>query len=208
MKLYLSSFRISSKPDKLINLLSKGNRTAVIANAKDNLDDLERKKRVQREIEDLSKLGLDGEELDLRNYFDNPDGLKVKFAKYNLVWVRGGNAFILRRAMHRSSFDELIKKRVREDSDFVYAGYSAGVCVITPTLRGIDLVDDPNLVPEGYKPDIIWDGIGFIDYSVAPHYRSNHPESPSIEKVVNYFIEHKMPFKTLHDGEAIVINRF
>lgn len=34
----------------------------------------------------------------------------------------------------------------------------------------------------------------------------NHPESEAIESTVEYFKEHNMAYKTLHDGQAIVIN--
>lgn len=53
---------------------------------------------------------------------------------------------------------------------------------------------------------MIWGGLGVLDYAVAPHYRSNHPESEDIEKCVEYFKANNIPYKTLHDGEAIVIN--
>jgi dipeptidase E len=47
--------------------------------------------------------------------------------------------------------------------------------------------------------------LGFVDYSIAPHYRSNHPESAMVEEEVKYLIENKMPYKTLRDGEVIII---
>ena len=88
----------------------------------------------------------------------------------------------------------------------VYGGYSAGICILTPTLRGLELVDDADFVPDGYDSEIIWDGLGIVPYSIAPHYKSDHPESPAIDNTVEYFKEKNMPFKTLRDGEAIVID--
>lgn len=49
--------------------------------------------------------------------------------------------------------------------------------MLAHTLRGIELVDDPSKVYEVYGTSITWEGLGLIDYSIAPHYRSNHPES-------------------------------
>jgi dipeptidase E len=54
--------------------------------------------------------------------------------------------------------------------------------------------------------EIIWGGLGFVEFSIAPHYRSAHPESEEIEKVVKYFEENNMPYRALHDGEVLVIN--
>lgn len=95
--------------------------------------------------------------------------------------------------------------RLHED-DFVYSGYSAGVCVLAPTLKGLHIADDPQAMPKGYVPQIIWTGLGFIPYCVAPHYRSNHSESPLIEKEIEYFIEQKIPFVALRDGEALILD--
>lgn len=201
MKLYLSSYHLGNHPEKLVDLIADNKKVAIIANSKDYYDD--REEKVQQEFEELSKLGLLPEELDLREYFGKQEKLREKINNYGAVWVLGGNTFILRRAMAQSGFDEILKEK-RNDHSFVYAGYSAGVCVITPTLHGLEIVDDPNIVSEGYNPEIIWEGLGFVDYSIAPHYKSDHPESAGVDKTVEYFIKQKMPFKTLRDGEVII----
>jgi dipeptidase E len=89
-----------------------------------------------------------------------------------------------------------------QDAQFVYAGYSAGACVMAPTLRGIHLLDDPYFVPEGYSVEPLWDGLAVIPFCIAPHYRSHHPESGMMEEAIAYFIEHKIPFIALRDGEV------
>ena len=122
-----------------------------------------------------------------------------------MVWVCGGNSFILRRAMAQSGFDEVITDLLASDK-VVYGGYSAGACVMAPTLLGIDLCDDPEVVPQSYHTEIIWDGLGLVDYSIVPHYKSNHPESPLLDETVTFLEDRGMPFKTLRDGEAIIIN--
>jgi dipeptidase E len=152
---------------------------------------------------ELKKLGLFPEEIDLRAYFGKQKELSGKLNNFGAVYVRGGNAFILRKAMLQSGLDNLIKKK-NKDPDFVYAGYSAGICVLSPTLHGLELVDDLSLVPQKYDQEIIWSGLGIVDFSIVPHYKSNHPESGMVDRVVEYFIERKMPFKTLRDGEVIV----
>lgn len=206
MKLYLSSYRIGSDPTKLTELFSANKKAAVIANAMDFLEKSERDKSVQQEIDDLTNLGLTAEELDLRDYFDKSKNLNKKLNAYGLVWVRGGNAFILRRAMAQSGFDKLLKKK-NKDPDFVYAGYSAGACVMSSTLHGLELVDNPHRTPDKYKAKVIWNGISIIDFLIAPHYKSDHPESALVQKIVDYYIQKKIPFKTLSDGEVIVVTK-
>lgn len=204
MKLFLSSYRMGNDPEKLAELVSGSRVALVIPNALDIAQDLEHKKgAVLREVNDLNSLGLDAEVLDLRDYFANSSGLKEKLQDSGMVWVIGGNTFVLRRAMRQSGLDHILLEK-KNQASFVYAGYSAGACAATPTLRGLDLVDDPNDVPDGYNRAVVWDGLGLVHYCIAPHYHSDHPESERMNQAVEYFIENKVLFRALHDGEVII----
>ncbi len=203
MRLYLSSFRLGRQPAALLELLAGGRSTAVIANATDYKSDADRIQSVAQELSDLAALGLEPSELDLRDFFGREAELRARLAQYDLVWVRGGNSFILRRALRASGADELITELLATDS-IVYGGYSAGPCMLTPTLRGTELVDEPLNVPAGYAPDIIWDCLGILPYCLLPHYKSDHPESALVGECVDYMIDQHMPFIALRDGEAIV----
>ncbi len=174
-------------------------------NAGDIYGDEKRPMYLTNEVEKMKAIGLTAEELDLRDYFNDNEALKAKLESYGLVWVMGGNSFALRQAMKMSGFDRFIKDLVANET-LVYGGFSAGSCVATQTLKGIELVDNPKQMPEGYDKEIIWDGLGFVEFSIAPHYRSEHPESEEMEKVVQYFEKNKMPYKALHDGEVLVIH--
>lgn len=205
MRLYLSSFGLGNRPEELQALLRGGTRAAVVLNAKDASSQEGRQASLEREIEALARLGLQPEELDLRNYFGRADELRALLQGFDLVWVRGGNTFVLRRALRQSGADEVLPELLRED-EIVYGGFSAAVAVLTPSLEGIELVDDPSAVPEGYEPAVVWEGLGVLPYAVAPHYRSDHPESESVERLVQYFIDHHILFRALRDGEAIVLD--
>ena len=206
MKLYLSSNGLGDEVEKLVSMLPDNRRAGVIFNALDFSNEPVRKQAaIDREIATLAQLGLEAEALDLRCYFGQPESLANHMDRFGMVWVIGGNTFVLRRAMAQSGLDSFLIEN-RDSAGLVYAGYSAGVCVLAPTLRGIDLVDDPFEVPDGYQEEVIWDGLSLIDYCIAPHYRSNHEESEKIGKAVDYFIDKKMLFKALRDGEVIVVN--
>ncbi|MDZ4227782.1 MAG: Type 1 glutamine amidotransferase-like domain-containing protein [Candidatus Levybacteria bacterium] len=204
MKLYLSSYRLGNNPEKLMELFSDNKNVAVIANAMDFVGNSEREESVRNSMVELENLRLLPEEVDLRNYFNNQKGLIKKLNNYGAVYVRGGNTFVLKRAMAQSSFDKWIKNKTK-DPNFVYAGYSAGICILSPTLHGLELVDDPSIIPEGYNSEIDWNGLNLVNFSFAPHYKSDHPESGMVDREVEYFIKHKMPFKTLRDGEVLIM---
>lgn len=203
--MYLSSYRLGDDPQQLVNLVGSNKKVAVIPNALDFSTDIERRNAgIQQEIDGLKQLGLEPKEVDLKNYFGKPDELAKELSGYGVIWVRGGNTFILRRAFKESGMDEWLTSH-KNDKELVYAGYSAGVCVLSPSLKGLETVDDPNIIQEGYNKDIIWDGLGLINFAFAPHYKSSHPETKMVDKEVEYYIKNGIEYKTLHDGEVIIL---
>lgn len=204
MRLYLSSYKLGNKPDELLGLLNGRRRTAIIENAKDFQTDDERAVSLAEQVQLLETLGLEPSAVDLRDYFGRAEALKEELSKYDLLWVRGGNCFVLRRAFKQSGADKIIKELLESDS-IVYAGYSAGIDMLVPSLHGAELVDDPHQVPDNYNPEVVWDSLGLLPYSVAPHYKSDHPESADIDKSIEYMVDNHIPFIALRDGEAIVV---
>lgn len=206
MRLYLSSFRLGTNPTALLDLLQGETRAALIANADDDKEPVDRASSLKRELDDLLSLGLDPFELDLRDYFDRPvTDLAGRMSEAALIWIRGGNTFVLRRALRQSGAEILIRELLRDDA-VVYGGYSAGGVVLTPSLRGCELVDDPLAVPERYSVDVIWEGLGILDVAFVPHYRSDHPESQATDRVIEFLVRDHRPFIALRDGEALVVD--
>jgi len=183
MRLYLSSYRLGDHAEKLKELVGKTSaRVAVSVNACDNLPALARKILLRRELKDMRNLGFVAEELDLRIYF-NKKGLLKKMKTYDLVWFSGGNTFLLVKAFKQSGFDEVIEQLIRPGS-LVYAGYSAAFSALSPSLHGVELVDNPNVKATGYDKGIIWESYGLIDFYPIVHFRSNHHESALVEKKI------------------------
>lgn len=208
MRLYLSSFLLGNRPEKLAELAGAKRKALVIANACDGFDPAKRGLRVERELEALGALGFWAEELDLRKHFrqgGDRDGLHAQLYGAGLIWARGGNSFVLRRAMAQSGFDEILVEALRND-DLVFGGYSGGIAVLAPSLHGIEFVNDIASIPEGYDPAVIWEGLGILPWSIVPHYKSPHWSSPGIDTVVAHLREHKLPYRTLTDGEALIIS--
>jgi dipeptidase E len=201
MRLFLSSSGLSAAPDELSGLVRPHGRVAVSLNARDNLPgcDALRPVWLDEQAAALAALGFAVHELDFRDHDGEPAALLEALSGVDLVWVAGGNAFVLREAMRRSGFDDALADLLAQDS-IAYSGYSAGACVAGPTLRGIDLVDDVDAVSVP-----VWAGLELVDFSVAPHYRSEHPESAAIDRVVAYLEASKLPYRTLRDGQALVV---
>jgi dipeptidase E len=231
MRLYLSSYRIGDRAGSLLALLSggqeklqtfpprtgsgdrprdhsdrDGRRAAIIENALDGISPAARelyRTEVYDPVMELASLGIAGTPLDLRDYFGRPEALAQALAAYDLVWVTGGNAFILRRAMKQSGFDDVIIDMLERDA-IVYGGFSAGAVVAGPCLEGIHLMDDPDETPAGYDIEPVWDGLGLIDHTIVPHYRSPHTESAAADRAVRHLMGRGLRYRALRDGEVII----
>jgi dipeptidase E len=209
MRMYLSSWRTGDHPEQLLALLDTptANEVAVIANAIDDLPYLERRAAVEREISALTVLGLRPVELDLRAFFDrHPDRITAALRRFPLVWVRGGNVFVLRHALARSRADIALIELLRQDA-IAYAGYSAGVCVLAPDLHGLERCDDPHAVQAAYGAPAQFNGLALLDYAVVPHIDSpGHPETEILDTVAHHYRAQGIAHRALRDGQAIVIN--
>lgn len=204
MKFYLSSYEIGNETEKLKQLVPKG-KIGYIPNARDftSADPERRAKRNENDMASLRALGFEVEMVNLQDYFGKRDELKKKLEELGAIFISGGNVFVLRQAMKLSSLDELLKE-LREDKNFLYAGYSAAGCVLAPSLKGMDIVD-PLDTPYNDQKEIVWEGLGFVDWRFMPHWDSNHPESTDIDKEIAYCKENNIPYKAIRDGEVIIM---
>ena len=205
MKLYLSSYRTGNNIDELLKWKEEhGNKIFVIPNAVDVFSDGERKTSgIQDKCKDLETLGFETQVLDLRNFFNKKEELVDYIKGVSAFYVIGGNVFVLRTAMKMSGFDEILLE-LSKSQDYLYSGFSAGICVLAKDLHGIHLADEPEADPYQYGK-IIWEGIGIIDYMPVPHFDTpSHPESPLMYDVVKYLEENNLKYKTLHDGEVLI----
>jgi dipeptidase E len=204
MRLYLSSFDIGSRPDGLVTLTGPGRRAAIIVNALDHRPEA-RAIWLREQTDKLIKLGFVVAELDLRDYFAETARLDIVLNALDLVWINGGNAFILRRAMKQSGFDALIRNALANDT-IVYAGFSAAAVIVSDSLEGLEITDNPREAPPGYDPEIIWDGLGLLPFAIAVHYKSDHPEADSVDQEVAFYEKNDIPYRTLRDGEVLIVD--
>jgi dipeptidase E len=207
VRLYLSSFRMGDHPEHLVALVGAGGRRAVvIANAMDDAPADVRRGGVERELAALTDLGFDPVELDLRDYFGQERRLRRDLAGVALAWLRGGNVFMLRFALFRSAGDVVFGDLLAADA-LVYAGYSAGGCVLSSTLRGLELVDDAGAVMRIYGSQPVWDGLALLNEAFLPHYQSpGHPETAAIDIVAARYQAAGVGYRPLRDGQALLIN--
>lgn len=206
MKFYLSSYEIGNETERLKKLVPNG-KIGYIPNARDftSADPERRAKRNEKDMGSLRELGLEVGMINLRDYFGNRDGLKKKLDELGAIFISGGNVFVLRQAMKLSGLDEILKE-LRDNNNFLYAGYSAAGCVLAPNLKAYEIVDKPD-TPYDEQKEVIWDGLGFVDFAFMPHWDSNHPESADIEKEIAYCKQNNISYKAIRDGDVIIMEK-
>lgn len=197
MRLYLSSHRLGEAPGELVALMRGRTRIGVIANAADHLEPGKRESRLQREQMDLEDLGLEADEVDLRQHFDDRDRRPPDLEGYDALWVLGGDVIALRTAFHASGADAVITGRLREDS-LVYAGYSAGACILGPrdALAGASF---RGRLP-GYPVEPVSTGLGILPFAIVPHYEGD------AGGLAGDYVNRHIPFIALRDGQAVVMD--
>lgn len=202
MRLFLASYRFGEHYDVFAELAGGPGPIAVIANACDAWPD-SRAAAVTSELVPLRKLGFTPHEVDLREYAGHPDELRRTLAGFPTVWVRGGNTFVLRAQFARSGADRVVPELLAADT-FLYAGYSAGACLLGPHLRGLETSDDPGEVAPACGIEPNWEGLGLIDRPIVPHVDSpTDPEGMS-NALAARFRADGTPHWALTDADVVV----
>ncbi len=205
MKLYLSSYKTGNRKEVLKEWIkNNGNNIGVIINSRDYApDSKEKEESINKNILELEILGFKVDIIDLKKYFGKENILIEDLKEIKAFYVIGGNVFTLRLAMKYSGFDNFLKSISNKDG-YLYAGYSAGICVLAPTFKGLDIVDD--IVNPYSNESVLYEGLNLIDFVPVPHYMSDHPESEKINEVVKYYEKEKIKYKPLRDGDVVIID--
>jgi len=193
MKLYLSSLGFPDK-QQYQNLFTENKRVALIPTACNDAPDKQEGYIAWRKQE-LEEMGFTIEVIDISQYENKKDEIAAKIRNFDGVWVLGGNTFYLNYWMHQSGVADLLPELLK--GGFVYGGESAGGLIAGTTLHGIELLDDPAEAPE-----IIWNGMGFVDYGILPH-KGNAEYAAQYNDATRKMSEHTH-VKMLTDDDFII----
>lgn len=80
----------------------------------------------------------------------------------------------------------------------VYGGESAGAVLAGPTLRGVQILDDPAEAVE-----TVWEGLGLIESGIIPHW-DNQKYSTSLA-TARKEMDQYCPTITLNDADVLII---
>ncbi|MFC9892185.1 Type 1 glutamine amidotransferase-like domain-containing protein [Nocardia sp. NPDC127579] len=204
MRLFLASYRFGAHADRLAELVGTPGRVAVIPNACDAWPDYW-ESAVTSDLVPLRRHGYSPEILDLRDFITRPTELERTLREYPLLWVRGGNTFVLRAQFARSGADLVLPRLLAEDA-LVYSGYSAGACLLTPDLHGLESSDDPAEVRPTCGIEPLWDGLGLVDHRIVPHVDSALDPDDFGNRLVAQYTAAGLPHWALTDDGVVVVD--
>lgn len=159
---------------------------------------------VSREMNNLDILGAaGGTRIDITSEVFDPRA----FSSFDLLWVCGGNPRWLDMCLQSVGLAIQIKKRVKEDPNFVYVGESAGSIVASKVIDYIDDEIDFTDINLQHKKEVLdryrklpHRGIGLTERKIIPHH--NRPLTP--EEIRR---ETKEGWLYLNDGAALICER-
>jgi len=193
MRIYLSSYRLGRRAS---SLQRAGGRALIVMNALDEYE--QRMLSWDREVEDLARLGYLSEELDLREYWGATAGsVQSRLHGADLIWVVGGNAFVLARAATAAG----LATALAESPHLTYAGYSAGACLSSTDLQGIDLMDDERTRPPNYRRDMPARTLRLMSSRFVPHAGTEEARAAA-----THLRDRGLDFFELADGEDMLLD--
>lgn len=198
MKLYLSSCGIPT-PDNLAKLLGKPlseTSMVLIPNAQDYYNQRAWTVKVNRAVAEMESLGFKVTVVDLRLYGD-AQTLQRVLQNHDLIWVLGGNTFVLRYQMRRSGFEDIITDLL--EGGIVYGGDSAGALAAGLSIAGIESADDPEFAEE-----VIENGLCLVPFVILPHV--DNPEFADVVPKVKSLRQSKKDVIELTDSQAVIFD--
>lgn len=201
MKLFLASVAISkSQATELAKFVSKkpGDiKLALIENAADTYPEGTRA-WVDDNRTVIQSHNFDVEIVDIREYKGKLPELKNKLAAKDVIWLGGGNTYYLRWLLKDTGVDELLTDLAKQG--IVYGGGSAGAIIAGPTLKHFETADDP-----GDAPEVLLDGLHFIDAVVVPH-MDNAKYAAVVRDINDRLVADGFKTVPLGDAQAVVID--
>jgi len=193
--LFLASFAANTLP-LLKDFLPKPVSEYKLAFIPTAADVYENKDFVAVDRNTLVEFGFKVTDVDIKNI--DKKTLKNQLAKFEIIFVSGGNTFYLLEQAIKSGFDEIVKEMTNTGT--IYIGSSAGTALCCPDIEYVKVFDDPRVVPnlKNYK------GLNLYPNLIIPHAQ----QEKYLERVKRVAVEEKskgMLVTELKDNQAIVV---
>ncbi|QQR68586.1 MAG: Type 1 glutamine amidotransferase-like domain-containing protein [Alphaproteobacteria bacterium] len=143
----------------------------------------------------FQSLALGVDVVELSRY--SPSELRVALAPCDIVYVGGGNSFVLLQHMKECGFKQAVTDML--DAGGLYIGSSAGSVVASPDIGFISPMDDP---AKAQLTD--HQGLGLIDRAFIPH-KGNAKHGDTAQMIEQSLHQQNRPAFALRDDQALHI---
>lgn len=150
---------------------------------------------IDKDRDVLSKIGFIITELDIVQA--SKETMQAELFKTDIVYIAGGNTFYLLHQMRVTGFDVMLESFVSGGG--LYVGASAGALIVGPDIGLIDLLDEPEKVPELQSTK----GFGWVDVVPIPH--CNMVERTAIIEQIKERNNDTLKIVTLTDDEGLIV---
>lgn len=113
----------------------------------------------EKYMQDYINLGFSKENV---YFFDDDDADYYRNLDIDLIYVCGGNTFLLKKCLKKSNFEHEIKKYI--NNGVIYLGASAGTHLATENIEHVEYFDENEVKINDYE------GLGFFDGIILCHY--------------------------------------
>jgi len=170
--------------------LENKRKIALIPNA-----ELENKLRIKGYALFLKENGFNVSIIDLNKFKGNK--LYNKLIKYEIIYIVGGNTFVLLQKIRESEFDKILPKLL--EHGIVYVGQSAGAVVMGTSIEPTKLLDNPeDATLTNYN------GLGYVDFVFIPHYKN--PKYAAKMRQIEKIYSKKFKLRKFTDSEGLIID--
>jgi len=76
--------------------------------------------------------------------------------------------------------------------------------VLSKDIRGVALLDNPDIDPYNSGLGAIYNGIGLIEDTIIPHFETNPKYAKTANSAVRFCKENGITYRTLRDGDVII----
>ena len=203
-KLFLLSKGLTTDTlkNEFLNFLGKDPLTlsvAVVVNASST--DKKKKKKVKKVKHQFSEIGFDSSRIEL---FDLMRSAPENLLEFDVVYILGGNPFLLLNEVNKSDAKKVFKELV--DQEKILMGYSAGSLLLGPDLSLMDHVDTLLGFNETGLKELSC--IGLYNFHIFPHYSEFTNQVPElISKIEEFESQSILPVYKLNDNQAILYDQ-
>ncbi len=172
---------------------------AVVVNASSS--DKKKIKKTRKIQIEFTSLGFDSSKIELFDLMKRPP---QELLKFDIIYILGGNPFLLLDEVNKSDARSTLMKLAYQDK--VLMGYSAGALLLGPDLTLMNHVD--TLL--GFNEDSLKEltCLNLYDFHIFPHYNDFTSQVPElIASIAEYELQSNLPVYRINDNQGIIYHR-